>query len=159
MPPSDAEDDQPGTDRPPIRGRVAVVGACASGKRVLVQRLRALGYDARHVVQEHSYVPDMWQRLSRPQALVYLDASLATVRQRRDPAFPAALFEAQQHRLRHARRHCQIRVSTDALTEIQVLDRVLAALERAGIRPTAGAAPPAQDSPMPPEAEKGRKKC
>jgi hypothetical protein len=137
---------------------------CASGKSVLVKELCALGYDARHVAQEHSYVPDMWQRLSRPQVLVLLDASLATVRQRRDPSFPAALLQEQRRRLRHARRHCQIYVCTDPLTEDQVLAQVVAALVRSGIVPSlkaesldAIAASTGNSSEV--KGGKGRKKC
>jgi hypothetical protein len=136
MPPSDSDEDSASTDKIPVAGRIAVVGVCASGKSMLVEKLRALGYDARHVAQEHSYVPDMWQRLSRPQVLVYLDASLATMRRRRDPSFPAALLEEQLRRLQHARRHCQIYVCTDALTEERVLAQVVAALQRSDIMPS-----------------------
>ena len=39
--------------------------------------------DARHVVQGHSHVPDMWQRVTQPDLLIYLDASLEVIRQRR----------------------------------------------------------------------------
>ena len=130
---SDSDQD-PSTKHAPVAGRVAVVGVCASGKSMLVNKLRALGYDARHVAQEHSYVPDMWQRLTRPQVLVYLDASLATVRRRRDISFPATLFQEQKRRLRHARCHCQIYVPTDELAEDQVLDLVLVALEYNGVK-------------------------
>jgi hypothetical protein len=147
----------------PIAERVAVVGVCASGKSVLVRELRALGYDARHVAQEHSYVPDMWQRLTRPQILVYLGASLATVRRRRDPSFPAALFQEQRRRLRHARCHCQICVCTDPLTESQVLARVVAALKSSGLRPSSDIAPSAPEAARaeysPDSNGKGRKKC
>jgi len=55
--------------------RIAVVGPCASGKTALVERLRKLGYEAHECVQEHSYVPTMWQKISRPDVLIYLDAS------------------------------------------------------------------------------------
>jgi hypothetical protein len=164
MPPSDSDEDPASTNPIPIVGRVAVVGVCASGKSVLVEALRALGYDARHVAQEHSYVPDMWQRLSRPQVLVYLDASLATMRRRRDPSFPVALLEEQQRRLQHARRHCQIYVCTDALTEDQVLAQVVAALERSDIvlSPNAeslDARAASSENSFEAKCRKGRKKC
>ncbi len=157
---SDSDQD-PSIKHAPVAGRVAVVGVCASGKSMLVNKLRALGYDARHVAQDHSYVPDMWQRLSRPQMLVYLDASLATVRRRRDPSFPAALFQEQKRRLRHARCHCQICVSTDELTEDQVLELVLAALECSGVEPSLHNAPFISDATSTTKLcePKGRKKC
>ena len=73
---------------------IAVVGVCASGKSTLVRGLQARGWNARHVVQEHSYVPDMWQRITQPDLLICLDASLEIIRQRRrDPEMPAWLIE------------------------------------------------------------------
>ena len=117
----------------PVPGRVAVVGICASGKSTLVEKLCALGVDARCCAQEHSYVPDMWQRLSRPQILVYLDASLHTVHERGRPEYGAALLETQRQRLAHARDHCRIYVDTDGMTITEVLDRVRQMLLYLGI--------------------------
>ena len=45
---------------------IAIVGVCASGKSTLAKALRERGYNARQVLQEHSYVPYMWQRITRP---------------------------------------------------------------------------------------------
>ncbi len=113
----------------PVEGRIAVVGVCASGKTVLVERLRALGYAARACAQEHSYVPHMWRLLVHPQVLVYLEASLRTVRRRGRTSFDAAYLQEQRHRLRHARAYCDIYVNTDDLDEEEVLDLVTEALE------------------------------
>ncbi len=108
---------------------VAVVGVCAAGKTTLVMGLRARGWNARQVAQEHSYVPHMWQRITRPDVLVYLDAQLETIRRRRhDPDFPAAILEEERHRLRHARQHCDIYLATDDLSPAEVLAHVVARL-------------------------------
>jgi thymidylate kinase len=105
---------------------IAVVGVCASGKSTLVRGLQARGWNARHVVQEHSYVPDMWQRVTQPDLLIYLDANLEVIRQRRrDPEMPDWFIEAERHRLRHALEHCDLYVKTDTLTPDQVLERAL----------------------------------
>jgi deoxyadenosine/deoxycytidine kinase len=105
---------------------IAVVGVCASGKSTLVRGLQARGWNARHVVQEHSYVPDMWQRITQPDLLICLDASLEIIRQRRrDPEMPAWLIDEERHRLRHAREFCALYVQTDMLTPDQVLGRAL----------------------------------
>jgi deoxyadenosine/deoxycytidine kinase len=121
---------------PPIKGRVTVVGVCAAGKTELVARLRARGYDARHCIQEHSQVADMWQRISRPEVLVYLDASLETIRRRRpDDDYDEAYIQEQRRRLAHARQHCQVYISTDALSVEEVFERVVAALEGLGVKP------------------------
>ena len=106
--------------------RVAVVGACASGKSTLVETLKAAGYEARHVAQEHSYVPYMWQRLARPDVLVYLDVDYETIMQRR-PGFnfrPDDLAE-QSRRLAHAREHCDLYLDTSELTTAEVRERTL----------------------------------
>lgn len=105
---------------------IAVVGVCASGKSTLVRGLQARGWNARHVVQEHSYVPDMWQRVTRPDLLICLDASLEIIRQRRcDPEMPAWLIGSERHRLRHAFERCDLYILTDTLSQDQVLERVL----------------------------------
>lgn len=116
-----------------VPGRIAVVGPCGSGKSELVGRLQALGYDARHCGQEHSYVPDMWRRVSRPQVLVYLDASPMVIAQRRHSSLEVAYYEVQRERLSHARVHCQVYVDTDALDPDEVASAVVAALDRYGI--------------------------
>lgn len=122
---------------PPIEGRVTVVGVCAAGKTELVERLRARGYDARHCIQEHSLVPDMWRRISRPEVLVYLDASLEAIRRRRpNEDYDAAYIQEQRRRLTHARQHCQVYIPTDALSVEGVLERVLVALDELGVRPS-----------------------
>jgi hypothetical protein len=119
----------------PIRGRVAVVGRCAAGNRVLLRALQARGYDARAVAQEHSYVPDMWQRLSRPEVLIYLGVSPETVGRRRNSEYSVECLAEQEHRLRHARAHAQAVIETDDLDEAGVLARALAALAAAGVGP------------------------
>ena len=109
------------------RPLIAVVGVCGSGKTTLVGSLRTLGWNARQVLQEHSYVPHMWQRISAPDVLIYLDATLETVRRRRqDPGFPRWILEQEFERLRHARQFCDLYLVTDPLTPQEVLERVLA---------------------------------
>ncbi|MHB0858671.1 MAG: hypothetical protein ACYC5M_14030 [Anaerolineae bacterium] len=119
---------------PSIPSRIAIVGMCASGKSTLVAGLTPLGYDAHSCAQEHSYVPDMWQRLARPQALVYLHASMAVAHRRR-PYMTDDYLQRQLERLQHARAHAHIVIDTDPLGPHQVLQRVIAELDRLGIRP------------------------
>ncbi|OQY25806.1 MAG: hypothetical protein DRJ03_30585 [Chloroflexi bacterium] len=108
---------------------IAVVGPCASGKSSLVQRLKALGYNARSVAQDHSYVPDMWRRITNPDILICLDAELNTIARRRRISWGQRYLNDERHRLRHARQHCDLLLPTDDLTKAQVLERVLAFLE------------------------------
>lgn len=93
--------------------------------------LREAGYDARHVAQEHSYVPAMWQRISKPDLLIYLDLSYATARARRPYIDGGPQRLAEQHRrLAHARKHCNLYVNTNVLTPQQVQEQVLQFLRR-----------------------------
>lgn len=106
--------------------KVSVVGPCASGKSTLVRALRAAGYEARQPAQEHSYVPAMWQRLTQPDVLIFLDVSETAVQRRRPKSSGgAARLAEQQARLAHARRHCDLYVDTSALTADEVRERVL----------------------------------
>jgi GTPase SAR1 family protein len=100
--------------------RVAVVGPSAAGKSTLVKTLREAGVDARHVAQEHSYVPDMWQRISRPDVLIYLDVSDAAAQARRREMWSEGRRAAEVERLRHARAHCDFYVNTSPLTPDEV---------------------------------------
>jgi chloramphenicol 3-O-phosphotransferase len=109
--------------------RVALVGPCASGKSTLAEALRDAGYEVRHVAQEHSYVPDMWRRVSRPDVLIYLDLTYEALHTRRprDTGGPARLA-AQSKLLAHARQHSDLYVDTTDLTPAQVAERALAFL-------------------------------
>jgi len=118
----------------PIPSRIAVVGVCAAGKTTLVQRLRAAGYDAVQCGQEHSYVPQMWQLLTRPEVLIYLSASLDVVRHRRWPPLRRFIYEAQLERLAHAKAHADLVVDTDDRTRDGVARVVMDALEHLGHR-------------------------
>ena len=112
--------------------RVKVVGPCASGKSALAARLRELGFDARSAAQDHSYVPDMWRRLEPPDILIYLDVSLGVARERGriGAGWSQAYLDEQKHRLRHARAHCELYLNTDGMCEEEVVDQVLAFLNR-----------------------------
>lgn len=111
--------------------QVKVVGPCASGKSSLAARLRELGYHARAAAQDHSYVPDMWRRLNPPDVLIYLDVSLAAWRQRGrvGTGWDQRYLDEQNHRLSHARAHCDLFLQTDRLEEEDVLAKVLEYLQ------------------------------
>lgn len=107
--------------------RIKIVGPCASGKSTLAARLRALGYKASSAAQDHSYVPDMWQRVNPPDLLIYLDVTLETAwqRGRAGAGWNQDYLDEQHHRLRHARACCDLYLPTDGLTEKEVEARVL----------------------------------
>lgn len=109
--------------------RVALVGPCSAGKSTLIPALRAAGYEARHPAQEHSYVQDMWQRITRPDVLIYLDVSYPAARQRRPFIDGGPQRLAEQHaRLAHARAHCDFYLDTSELSPRQVREAVFAFL-------------------------------
>lgn len=112
----------------PIPGRVAVAGVCAAGKTTLVERLRAAGYDAVQCGQEHSHIPQMWQLLTRPEVLIYLDASLEVVRTRRHPPLQRFIYEAQVHRLAHALQHAHLVIDTDGRSPDEIAELALGGL-------------------------------
>lgn len=110
--------------------RVAVVGRCASGKSTIAAALRDHGYDAWPVAQEHSIVAALWNA-KQPDALVLLDASLASVRERRhNPVWPDWIYELQTARLANARQNADVFVNTDGLPVADVVSVVLSGLAR-----------------------------
>jgi len=111
------------------RPLIAVVGPCAAGKSLLVRALRERGYQAREVAQEHSYVPAMWQRITQPDVLIYLDVSWEVAGQRRRTEAGPGWWAELAHRLRHARQHADLYVQTDGLAAGEVLGKVVGFLE------------------------------
>ncbi len=111
---------------------IGVVGPCAAGKSTLIEGLQRAGLEARHIAQEHSFVPDMWRRITDPDVLIYLDVSFPVSQARRPMAWNRAEFAEQEVRLSHARAHADLYIETDDLSPEQVLERVLAFLHWEG---------------------------
>ena len=106
--------------------RIALVGPCSSGKSTLGTVLKQMGYEVRQVAQEHSYVQNMWQRISQPDLLIYLDVDYENARKRRPFIDGGTKRLADQHyRLQHARQHCDFYLDTSPLTPDQVQQQVL----------------------------------
>ncbi|MEE9217401.1 MAG: hypothetical protein V3U32_08200, partial [Anaerolineales bacterium] len=96
---------------------IAIVGPCASGKSSLARGLAEQGIRAKQVVQEHSYVPEMWQVITQPDFLVYLDASFQICSQRKNLNWHQRDYDEQIIRLAHARENCDLLVQTDGQSE------------------------------------------
>lgn len=105
---------------------IGVVGPCGAGKTSLIDGLTSHGYPTRHIAQEHSYVKDMWQRLSNPDLLVFLNVSYEVSQRRRPMNWTVADYQEQQHRLSHAHEHADLYLETDNLSIQEVLEQVLA---------------------------------
>lgn len=113
-------------DEPPSkRSLIGVVGPCGSGKSTLIEGLEQHGFACRHIAQEHSYVPSMWQVISKPDILIYLHASFPVSTNRRKLNWQDKDHIEQLRRLAHAREHAHLIVNTDDLTPAQVLQNVL----------------------------------
>ena len=116
------------TDKPvPVIG---VVGPCTAGKSTLIHHLRPLGIQVRHIAQEHSYVTTMWQRLTNPDVLIYLDVSYQVSLLRKKLNWTEEEYQEQQRRLSHAREHTDCYIDTDALTEAEVAESVVGFLRQ-----------------------------
>ena len=104
---------------------IGIVGPCASGKTTLKIGLSKNGFQSRHIAQEHSYVSDMWQRLSNPDILIYLDVSFPRTIERRNLNWSEDDYLEQIFRLRHARKYADIYIHTDSLSSDEVLSHTL----------------------------------
>lgn len=122
---------------------IKVVGVSAAGKSTLTKVLREAGYDARPVSQEHSQVADLWQRFERAHVLIYLDADLATQRQRRpDVTWNETDLAQERSRLAHANQHADLHINTATMSAESVHKVALALLDHAQVRRAAGPLPP-----------------
>ncbi|MBI3738133.1 MAG: hypothetical protein HY258_03700, partial [Chloroflexi bacterium] len=87
------------------------------------------GFHCRHIAQEHSYVPSMWQKITNPDLLIFLNASFEVSTRRRRLNWTEADYAEQQNRLAHARQHADLLIETDALTPAEVLARAMEFLQ------------------------------
>jgi cytidylate kinase len=109
---------------------MAIVGPCASGKSSVAQALRALGYQAQEIAQEHTAIQTLWRRSARPDVLIYLHVSYQEARRRRAMLQANAdWWDEQLDRLENARRSADLVVDTDCLNLEQVIEHVLTALQ------------------------------
>ncbi len=115
--------------------RVVIVGPCASGKTTLVNNLQAVGVNACVSGQEHSAIRNLWQRLE-PDVLIALDLDLETLRERRSPTWPAALFGVQRARLREAFESADLVIDTSQASSSEVLETALDVISRYRVNST-----------------------
>jgi cytidylate kinase len=67
----------------------------------------------------------MWQKISHPDLLIFLDASFPVSTGRRQLTWQKGDHEEQLRRLAHARQHANLLIDTDDLTPEQVLEIAL----------------------------------
>lgn len=105
--------------------KIGIVGPCTAGKSTLIKRLDGqYNVILRHIAQEHSYVQNMWQRISQPDWLVFLDVSYPVSMQRKKLNWTLAEYQEQQRRLQHALQHADFYLMTDDLTPEEVAGKV-----------------------------------
>ncbi len=104
---------------------IGIVGPCAAGKSTLKTGLERHGIVARHIAQEHSYVPNMWQRIVNPDLLIFLDVTYPTTMIRRQMEWNEAEYQEQQRRLEHARQSANCYIDTELLSIDEVLQSAL----------------------------------
>src|SRR5215216_1134796 len=112
-------------DPPNTKPLIGIVGPCGSGKSTLLDGLENHGYTCRHIAQEHSYVQDMWQVITQPQLLIYLNASFPVSTARAKLDWQEKDYDEQLHRLANARENANLLIETDDLTREQVLQKAL----------------------------------
>jgi hypothetical protein len=75
----------------------------------------------------------MWQRLTNPDVLIFLDASYAMTCLRRQLNWTMEEYTEQHRRLAHAREHADFYLLTDNLSASEVQNRVMDFLRAKGI--------------------------
>lgn len=122
--------------------QVKVVGISGSGKSTLVRALRAAGYEAKPVSQEHSGVPTLWKEMGVPRVLIYLDVSLAAQQARRqDVPWSEEARTVEVNRLADARANADLRIDTSGQAPHEVCAIALAWLKAQRIRHARAALP------------------
>jgi len=104
---------------------IGIVGVCASGKSTLNTGLIARGYNSKHIAQEHSYVPDMWRRMTNPDILIYLDVSYENTIKRKLLNWTREEYFEQVYRIRNAAENAQIHIDTNALDAVQLVEQTI----------------------------------
>lgn len=112
------------------RPLIGVVGPCGSGKSTLITELEKRGYRCRHIAQEHSYVKHMWQVITKPDLLIFLQSSFEHSTKRRKLNWAPADYAEQQRRLSHALEHANLIIDTDSLTTEEVLTKAVEYLNK-----------------------------
>jgi deoxyadenosine/deoxycytidine kinase len=104
---------------------IGIVGVCASGKTTLNSGLIARGYNSKHIAQEHSYVPDMWRRMTNPDILIYLDVSYENTIKRKLLNWTREEYLEQVHRIHNAAANAQIHIDTNSLDAVQLVEKAI----------------------------------
>lgn len=109
--------------------KIAIVGVCSSGKTTLVAGLKAAGYDAYNVAQEHSCVHNFWA-YHKPDVLVMIDATMSAIHKRRKVYWGGERLVEQHKRLADAKAHADLYLQTDCFSADEVRRLVIDFLKK-----------------------------
>jgi deoxyadenosine/deoxycytidine kinase len=109
--------------------KIGIVGPCASGKSTLVTGLIRSGWSGKNIAQEHSYVQDMWKRISNPDVLIFLEVTYPKTIIRKQLSWTEKEFREQLRRLEHAWSHADLIIFTDLFTTQEVLGNAILFLQ------------------------------
>ena len=112
---------------------IGVVGPCGAGKSTLTDALDSLGYSTRHIAQEHSYVKDMWKRITNPDVLIFLAGILpghTPAQKQNDPLDGSRLRRATAPSCT-CPEHADLIIDTDNLSIQEVLEQALTFIKKA----------------------------
>jgi len=104
---------------------IGLVGPCVSGKTTISTILRELGYRAKVIAQEHSYVPNMWQIITKPQFLVFLEVSYQKTLVRLHMNWTEQEYREQLSRLGHAKENADLIIFTDDLNPQEICSQII----------------------------------
>ena len=103
---------------------IAIVGPCKSGKSTLLNGLLEYGFNARQVAQEHSFAPSMWEQITNPDILVFLQCTYENT-VLRGLNWTQTEYDHQQPRLEHARKYADLILKTDISSPQEILKKVI----------------------------------
>lgn len=92
--------------------------------------MQELGYAARNVAQEHSFVPTLWQRKGMPDLLVFLEVSYDNTLKRSTLRWIESDYERQLERLKNARENADLIIDTNVLSQDEVFNTILDAIKK-----------------------------
>lgn len=110
--------------------KIGLVGPCAAGKSTITHLLRLRGMNIKPIAQEHSYVQQMWQVITKPDLLVFLEVSYENTILRRKLNWTREEYEEQLRRLEHAYQHADLVIDTNDLNPGQVVETILVFLNQ-----------------------------
>ncbi len=108
---------------------IGIVGPCKSGKTTLQKGLILRGYKGKQIAQEHSFSPSMWQVLTQPDILVFLNVSYKNMVARGKSNWLEQDYDEQYRRLNHANENADLHINTDENGIEQVLELVIKFVE------------------------------